>query len=157
MAKILIHSRRIPLYLGMLAMLLAVTAVACGGGDDDDTAAPTVAAVGAAPTAAVQQPTATTAPPVSKFNGNLRLGEILIDPPVFLPSKQGTGNSQLLGFWGFFESIMYAKHSAPPDLNLDESTYNLGIVESWTVAADTSTVTFKIRKGVQFHKGWGDI
>ena len=157
MAKILIHSRRILLYLGMLAMLLAVTAVACGGGDDDDTAAPTVAEVGAAPTAAVQQPTATTAPPVSKFNGNLRLGEILIDPPVFLPSKQGTGNSQLLGFWGFFESIMYAKHSAPPDLNLDESTYNLGIVESWTVAADTSTVTFKIRKGVQFHKGWGEV
>ncbi|MCH8229639.1 MAG: hypothetical protein IIA53_04860 [Chloroflexi bacterium] len=39
MGKLLIQSRRIPLYLGMLAMLLAITAVACGGGDDDDTAA----------------------------------------------------------------------------------------------------------------------
>ena len=136
-------------------MLLAIATVACGGGGD--AAAPTSAPVGAAPTTAVQEPTSTTAPPVSKFNGNLRLGEILIDPPVFLPSKQGTGNSQLLGFWGFFEPLMYAAHSEPPDLNVDESTYNEGIVESWTVASDTSTVTLKIRKGIQFHHGWGEL
>jgi ABC-type transport system substrate-binding protein len=115
--------------------------VACGGDDDDD-AAPTSTTVAAA------APTSTTAAPVSKFNGNLKLGEILIDPPVFLPSKQGTGNSQLLGFWGFFETMLYAKASAPPDLNVDESTFNLGLAESWIVASDTSTVTFNIRKGV---------
>lgn len=157
MGKLLILRRRIPFYLGLLVMLLALAAVACGGGDDDETAAPTSAPVGAAPTTAIQEPTSTTAPAPSKFTGNLRLGEILIDPPVFLPSKQGTGNSQLLGFWGFFESMLYARQSAPPDLNLDESTYNLGLIESWTVAADTSTVTFKVRKGVQFHKGWGEV
>ncbi len=155
MEKLLIQTRRIRLFLGLLVMLLAIATVACGGGGD--AAAPTSAPVGAAPTTAVQEPTSTTAPPVSKFNGNLRLGEILIDPPVFLPSKQGTGNSQLLGFWGFFEPLMYAAHSEPPDLNVDESTYNEGIVESWTVASDTSTVTLKIRKGIQFHHGWGEL
>jgi len=114
-------------------MVVLMAAIACGDGDDENTA------------------------PEGNFNGDLRLGEILIDPPVFLPSKQGTGNSQLLGFWGFFEPLMYATHSAPPDLNVDIDTYNKGIVESWTVAADTSTVTMKIRKGIQFHHGWGEV
>ena len=114
-------------------MFMLITAIACGDGDDDNAA------------------------PEGDFTGNLKLGEILIDPPVFLPSKQGTGNSQLLGFWGFFEPLMYAAHSAPPDLNVDIDTYNKGIVESWTVAADTSTVTMKIREGVQFHHGWGEV
>ncbi len=88
------------------------------------------------------------------FQGNLRLGEILVDPPVFLPSKQGTGNMQLLIFWGFFEPLMWAQHSAPPKLNLDAATYNEGIVESWEVADDTSAVTFKVRDGVKFHTDW---
>ena len=88
------------------------------------------------------------------FHGNLRLGEILVDPPVFLPSKQGTGNMQLLIFWGFFEPLMWAQHSAPPKLNLDAPTYTEGIAESWEVAADTSAVTFKIRDGVKFHTDW---
>ncbi len=88
------------------------------------------------------------------FQGNLRLGEILVDPPVFLPSKQGTGNMQLLIFWGFFEPLMWAQHSAPPRLNLDAATYNEGIVESWEVADDTSAVTFKVRDGVKFHTDW---
>lgn len=88
------------------------------------------------------------------FKGNLRLGEILVDPPVFLPSKQGTGNMQLLIFWGFFEPLMWAQHSAPPKLNLDAPTYTEGIAESWEVADDTSAVTFKIRDGVKFHTDW---
>ena len=102
--------------------------------------------------------TATPAPavvaPPPAFQGNLRLGEILVDPPVFLPSKQGTGNMQLLIFWGFFEPLMWAQHSAPPKLNLDASTYTEGIVESWEVADDTSSVTFKVRDGVKFHTDW---
>ena len=133
MVKPLLHSRKIPQLLGLLAMVVLMAAIACGDGDDENAA------------------------PEGNFNGDLRLGEILIDPPVFLPSKQGTGNSQLLGFWGFFEPLMYATHSAPPDLNVDIDTYNKGIVESWTVAADTSTVTMKIRKGIQFHHGWGEV
>lgn len=88
------------------------------------------------------------------FKGNLRFGERLVDPPVFLPSKQGTGNAQLLIFWGFFEPLMWAQHSDPPKLNLDEATYTEGIAESWEVAADTSSVTFKIREGVKFHTDW---
>ena len=102
--------------------------------------------------------TATPAPavvaPPPTFQGNLRLGEILVDPPVFLPSKQGTGNMQLLIFWGFFEPLMWAQHSAPPKLNLDAPTYTEGIAESWEVADDTSAVTFKIRDGVKFHTDW---
>jgi ABC-type transport system substrate-binding protein len=129
----LLHSRKIPQLVGLLAMVVLMAAIACGDGDDENAA------------------------PEGDFTGNLKLGEILIDPPVFLPSKQGTGNSQLLGFWGFFEPMMYAAQSAPPDLNVDIDTYNKGIVESWTVAADTSTVTMKIRKGIEFHHGWGEV
>ena len=102
--------------------------------------------------------TATPAPavvaPPPTFQGNLRLGEILVDPPVFLPSKQGTGNMQLLIFWGFFEPLMWAQHSTPPKLNLDAPTYTEGIAESWEVADDTSAVTFKIRDGIKFHTDW---
>jgi peptide/nickel transport system substrate-binding protein len=32
-----------------------------------------------------------------------------------------------------------------------------GIVTSWDVASDLSKITFKIRKGVQFHGGWGEV
>lgn len=131
MVKPLLQSRKIPQLLGLLAILVLMATIACGDGDD--------------------------AAPEGNFNGDLRLGEILIDPPVFLPSKQGTGNSQLLGFWGFFEPLMYAAHSAPPDLNVDIDTYNKGIVESWTVAGDTSQVTLKIRKGIEFHHDWGEV
>jgi ABC-type transport system substrate-binding protein len=76
---------------------------------------------------------------------------------VFLPSKQGTGNMQLLIFWGFFEPLMWAQHSGVPDLNFDVGTYNEGVIESWTVAPDFSAVTMKVRDGVKFHGGWGEV
>ncbi|NQW15953.1 MAG: ABC transporter substrate-binding protein [Chloroflexi bacterium] len=157
MSKRLLGGLELKLIIGVLALALFTVAIACGSDDDETASQPTASSSTATPTTATAQPAATEAPPTSKFQGNLRLGEIVIDPPVFLPSKQGTGNSQLLGFWGFFEPLMYAKHSAPPALNLEESTYNEGIVESWEVASDTGQVTFKIRKGVQFHHGWGEL
>ena len=159
MLKIL-NVRLMFIVFALMAVAGAVVLTACGE-DPDPTPAPTATAVAAPAATATPVPAQPTEPP-SKYLGNLKLGEILVDPPVFLPSKQGTGNMQLLIFWGFFEPLMWAKHSAPPNLNLDEPTYNEGIVESWTVAPDTSTVTFKIRKGIQFHtdwdgKDWGEV
>ena len=155
--KFLAQHTRFRLYVGMLAIMLVSAAVACGSSDDGGAAPTTAGATATTSTApTTTQPTATIAP-TSKFLGNLKLGEILIDPPVFLPSKQGTGNSQLLGFWGFFEPLMYASHSEPPNINLDAATYNEGTVQSWTIAPDTSKVTLKIRSGIQFHGGWGEV
>jgi len=31
------------------------------------------------------------------------------------------------------------------------------VVDTWTVSPDTTKITLKIRKGIQFHKGWGEL
>jgi len=117
------------------------------------TATPKPAPVATATTAPVPTATPKPAGPV----GNFVLGEINIDPAVFLPEKQGTGNLQLLLFWGFFEPLIWAEHSPQPKLERDASKFNAGIAESWAIAPDSSKITFKVRKGVQFHQNKGEV
>ena len=85
----IVNGRRLKLIFGILAMAMLAIAIACGSDDDDSEPVTTAPTTAAAPATATAQPAATETPPTSKFTGNLRLGEILIDPPVFLPSKQG--------------------------------------------------------------------
>ncbi|MSQ35429.1 MAG: ABC transporter substrate-binding protein [Dehalococcoidia bacterium] len=139
-------------------------AVACGGAEPTPVLPTPTTAPAAAPTTApvaTKAATATSAPsatpkPVGPV-GNFVLGDNIIDPPVFLPSKMGSGNTQLLIFWGFFEPMMWAADSTPPKLNTDQATFNKGIVQSWTIAPDFSKVTMQTRKGVQFHAGNGEM
>ena len=59
----------------------------------------------------------------------------------------------LMHYYGFTEPLMRANHSPPP--NYSRVPSGNGIAESWVIADDGSTITFKIREGVEFHEGLG--
>ena len=61
----------------------------------------------------------------------------------------------LLHYYGFTEPILRANYSPPP--HYDPGPGTGGLAESWTIADDGSKITFKIRSGVQFHDGWGEL
>ena len=114
----------------LLVALMSLTLIACGS--DSDVKAP------------------------DNTNGDLVVGEILISAPAFVPSLAGSGNEQLLTYWGFFENLLWAD-STVGNMNRDYSTFTKGTAESWEVAGDGSKVTFKIREGIDFHHGYGEL
>ena len=56
--------------------------------------------------------------------------------------------------WGFLEGIIRAEYAPPPSLGPITGD---GIATSWEVSPDLQKITFKLRRGVQFHKGWGEV
>jgi ABC-type transport system substrate-binding protein len=80
----------------------------------------------------------------------------LIGPPVFLPSGLSGGAHTTFGLvdWGFFEYLIRANHSDPPNVGAPGDS---GIASSWELAPDGSALTFKIRQGVQFHNNMGEL
>ena len=88
--------------------------------------------------------------------GDLVLGVNLIPPPIFLPSFMNF-QVETIQAMGMFEGLLQASHVDPPYVNRDYSTFNEGIAQSWEIASDLSTLTFKLRPDAKFHKGWGNV
>ena len=147
------------LILGPLALLLAAI-LACGS---SATAVPQSAApaskAAAAPTAvpskgikAAPAPTAvpTEAPQAAaKPSGTLSVGQKELGPYV--------GNPKLIG-----NPQIFLNSAIPITETLGMAGFDSGAVvpmlaESWDISADAQTWTFHIRKGVQFHKGFGEM
>ena len=147
------------LILGPLALLLAAI-LACGS---SATAVPQSAApaskAAAAPTAvpskgikAAPAPTAvpTEAPQATaKPSGTLSVGQKELGPYV--------GNPKLIG-----NPQIFLNSAIPITETLGMAGFDSGAVvpmlaESWDISADAQTWTFHIRKGVQFHKGFGEM
>ncbi len=147
------------LILGSLALLLAAI-LACGS---SATAVPQSAApaskAAAAPTAvpskgikAAPAPTAvpTEAPQAAeKPSGTLSVGQKELGPYV--------GNPKLIG-----NPQIFLNSAIPITETLGMAGFDSGAVvpmlaESWDISADAQTWTFHIRKGVQFHKGFGEM
>ena len=147
------------LILGPLALLLAAI-LACGS---SATAVPQSAApaskAAAAPTAvpskgikAAPAPTAvpTEAPQATaKPSGTLSVGQKELGPYV--------GNRKLIG-----NPQIFLNSAIPITETLGMAGFDSGAVvpmlaESWDISADAQTWTFHIRKGVQFHKGFGEM
>jgi len=167
--------RRKSLFALLVSGALAV-AVACGGSDDVATAIPvpatsapaiatsapaslpTIRPVRSTPTPAPAQatttPVATATPLPSGPTGSLTVGVALITPANFLPSKiPWPGNLNIIS-WGVGEGLVRTDGVDPP---LIGALNDLGISPSWEIASDLSKITFEIRKGVQFHKGYGEL
>ena len=147
------------LILGPLALLL-VAILACGSSataiPQSETPAPKAAA---APTAvpskaekAAPAPTAvpTEAPKApSKPSGTLKVGQKELGPYV--------GNPKLIG-----NPQIFLNSAIPITETLGMAGFDSGAVvpmlaESWDISSDSQTWTFHIRKGVQFHKGFGEM
>jgi ABC-type transport system substrate-binding protein len=150
------------LILGSLTILL-VAMLACGSSatstpiPEQATAVPGITA--AVPTSApssgkasVPAPTAVpTKPPQAapKPSGTLDVGQKELGPYV--------GNPKMIG-----NPQIFLNSAIPITETLGMAGFDSGAVvpmlaESWDISADAQTWTFHIRKGVQFHKGFGEM
>ena len=100
--------------------------------------------------------TPTPAPAVVKptQTGTLIVALTKVEPPIFLPSESAYASSVFNSFSGVFEGLVRRTYAEPPALGQESGE---GIATSWTVASDQSKITFKIRSGVMFHKGFGEL
>ncbi len=135
----------------LAASLVALLAVACS---DDEEAAPAAAAPAAAPTAAAPPP-----PASSVASGELVVGVVGLPPLIQLQSKDAPGTVGGFGVWyNVYEPIISAK-LMPPKVYPPTDDYVPVLAESWSIAPDQTSITFKIREGIPWHGGgqWGDV
>ena len=167
----------------VLAVVVAATLVACSSAEEGEAPAPAAAAApatGAAPAAAQQPaqpapaapalaaviptvvptPPAAAAPrparpiiaprPPSGPQGKLTVALPTVGSPIFVNGLAPYPRGIMRTDWGMCETLA--------GVNTDDAS----IVESrlaleWEVAPDMSDMTFKLRQGVQFHKGNGEM
>jgi peptide/nickel transport system substrate-binding protein len=103
-------------------------------------------AKGAAPTATPLQKSG------SEPSGELVIGVTTVPPLVALQSKDAAGTVGSFGcYWNIFEGIIAAKLTPIGELSpVDE--YVSRLAESWETASDGTSITFKIREGIPWHK-----
>ena len=165
--------------IGLSVALLSVI-VACGGDDEPavapaapaqpaaaPTAVPAAAAAAAQPAAPAAQaatvapaPTAmmaATAAPASApvvaiggQHGRLIMAAANINPPSYVPFLGSTSDN-----YGMKDPLIYMQ-SAPIPLRGDFLSSG-SMITGWTIAPDSRSIIFTLRKGVQFHKGWGEV
>lgn len=130
--------------------------VACGE-DEVEVVAPAATAT-SRPVAA--EPTAvppTEVPAATGPSGELVIGVQGLPPLIQLPSKDAPGTVGGFGvWWNIHEPIVSAK-IMPPKTNPPVDEYVPSITESWTVAPDQTSITFKVRQGIPWHTGFGDF
>ena len=148
--------------LGSLTLLLAAM-LACGSSatstpiPQQATAVPSITAVvpTSAPSSGKASAPAPTAVPTKapkaapKSSGTLNVGQKELGPYV--------GNPKMIG-----NPQIFLNSAIPITETLGMAGFDSGAVvpmlaESWDISADAQTWTFHIRKGVQFHKGFGEM
>jgi len=152
-----------------LLSLVAFAAVACGGGDSETAAAPTAQTIIQTVIVEKEGPVvvATTIVEVTRVVETTKIVEVTVAPtarktlsgtvvvatntvgvPVGTPELcvPGCGNEKyLMGAWDTL-------FRASPD-----GETNPYLAESWELAPDNSSITFKLRSDVEFNKGWGPL
>lgn len=137
----------------------AAAAAAPAAGAPAAPAAPAAAAVAGAAPAAVA-PAAPAAPAVAApapaarpivapapDAGTLIVALVKVGSPGFGNGKGGNTRT----IWGFGVCETLAELEIGTQKNLPQ------LAESWEIAADRSMVTVKLKKGIQFHDGWGEL
>ena len=96
-------------------------------------------------------PPPTPAPtPEGGPQGTFRFATENIIPPLFVPALGGVGHEQDYASWGMVEFLIYADHDEVYDTSISIAT-------SWDLAEDNSKVRFTLRRGIPFHKDWGEL
>jgi ABC-type transport system substrate-binding protein len=146
--------------LGPLALILAAI-LACGSSATATpiAAAPVPTTAAAAPTAmpsggGASAPAATASPTkapevMAKPSGTISVGQKELGP--YFGSPKLAGNPQI-----------FLNNTAPITETLGISAFDSSdvlpyLAESWDISPDGQVWTFQIRKGVQFHKGFGEM
>ncbi len=148
---------------GLIVALLSialVAAVACGGDDDDDDVAPAPAATTAptaippaattapAATAAPAPAEATAAPAGAQYGGTLKYG--YFRAPTSPDGYQSSGGFENFFIWNNNDPIL--ARGIGGSIAMEES-----IAESFAMSADGLSVEIKIREGIQFQGGLGEL
>jgi len=115
----------------------------------------TVVVVATAAPTATPVPTATSVP-APKPSGKVRVAVEAVPPFVQLQSAD-TASVAGAASWGIYDHLVRAQYVPPPDFGEYKASGGAGLAEGWEVAPDLSKITFRIRKGVQFHKGYGEL
>jgi len=160
------RSSLIPLIL--LLSLAAVAATACGGGDVEEAAAaptaetiiqtvivekdgPVVVATSLVEvTKVVEKVVEVTVAPAARntLSGEVVVATNTVGVPVGTPELcvPGCGNEKyLMGAW----STLFRATA--------DGTTHPHVAESWELAPDNSSITFKLRSDVEFHQGYGPL
>jgi peptide/nickel transport system substrate-binding protein len=156
------------IFLSLMALALIV---ACG------TSAPAPAAVDTAPAPAVKDAAPAAAPTpkpklLAKADTSPKAAPTAVpkaaQPPVEVVKSEGTLNVGLKEMGPFFvhpevmtNPQIFVQGTAPIGeglLRADVKGNHLGnLAESWSISDDFLTWTFNLKKGVQFHKGYGEM
>lgn len=144
--------------MAALVMVL-VLAAACSSDDDEDdggsTAAPAPTSVPAAPapTSAAAAPAPTAAPTQAPVATVPVINRVVIGNPA--PSTEGNNPNIELGPLTTFQIGPTFEYL----IGYDPATGDLvpQLAESWSVEPDGISTRFILRKGVQFHNGWGEF
>ncbi len=158
MRKRLLSTKRAWLLMAALVMVL-VLAAACSSDDDEDdggsTAAPAPTSVSAAPapTSAAAAPAPTAAPTQAPVATVPVINRVVIGNPA--PSTEGNNPNIELGPLTTFQIGPTFEYL----IGYDPATGDLvpQLAESWSVEPDGISTRFILRKGVQFHNGWGEF
>jgi len=100
---------------------------------------------------AIPQPAATVTP-LPKPVGRFVIADQRVIPVIFVHALAATGQEWKIIGYGIAEHMMRVDKTNAYDPKQS-------IAESFTLAPDQSSITFKIRKGVKFHGGgqWGEV
>lgn len=146
----------------LIAVLLVALPllVACNG--DDETAEATPATTLTEPETPTQTTTPTVTPPTTtpapetttptapgKPEGTLTIAlpQLTVREMVG-PLGQSAASDRAVSAY-IFDHLVCA--------NSDSSGFAPWLAESWEIAPDGSSITFQLRRGVQFHDGWGEL
>ncbi len=127
----------------LLAVMLVGILLLSACGTPAPTAAPTEAPT-AAPTA---PPTPVPTPAPAGPTGELTVALSTFAEDTFLPWNGGVARQTYMGL--IYEWLFYTD----PETLEPEA----GLATSWEMSPDGMTYTFKLREGVQFHEGWGEV
>ena len=140
--------------IGLLLAVALVGAIACSSDDEETpaTSAPATSAPGtsAPATAAPQATSAVEAPPVATGpHGTLTVAVATIAFPATVPSTTPVTPGGLIQGWRVYET--------PFVWGADGPTIDALVATEWETNDSGTEFTIKIREGVQFHGGWGEV